>query len=116
MPSIAARYELAAERREVVWSHVLQHPVRVVALLTAVALALRFATLDARGFWIDEAITINLIEGGLGDVVDRLNRYTLDQPPLYYLLAWGWAKVFGTGEIGLRSLPAVCGALTVPVA
>src|SRR5687768_12038001 len=101
MPSIATRYELAADRREVVWSRLLERPVRVVAFLTAVALILRFATLDARGFWIDEAITIDLIQGDLGDAVDRLNQYTLDQPPLYYLLAWGWAKVFGVGEIGL---------------
>ena len=103
MPSIAAWHGLAAERREVVWSRLLEHPVRVVALLTALGLALRIATLDARGFWIDEAITIHLITGGLGDVVDRLDQYTLDQPPLYYLLAWAWAKPFGTGEVGLRS-------------
>ncbi len=116
MPSIAAWHGLAAERREVVWSRLLEHPVRVVALLTALGLALRIATLDARGFWIDEAITIHLITGGLGDVVDRLDQYTLDQPPLYYLLAWAWAKPFGAGEVGLRSLPAIFGALTVPVA
>jgi mannosyltransferase len=116
MPSIAARYELAAERRGVVWSRLLEHPVRVLGFLTALAFAVRFATLHARGFWIDEAITIDLIQGSLGDLVGRLNQYTLDQPPLYYLLAWGWAKVFGTGEVGLRLLPAICGALTVPVA
>src|SRR4051812_45801342 len=37
-------------------------------------------------------------------------------PPLYYLLAWLWEKVFGHGEAGLRSLSAVFGTLTVPVA
>ena len=37
-------------------------------------------------------------------------------PPLYYVLAWGWAKAFGTGEVGLRSLSALFGAATVPVA
>ena len=37
-------------------------------------------------------------------------------PPLYYVLAWAWAKAFGTGEIGLRSLSALFGAATVPVA
>ena len=116
MPSIAAKYELAAERRGVVWSRMLEHPGRVVALLTALGLGLHFATLDARGFWIDEAITIDFIRGSLGDVVDRLGRYTYDQPPLYYLLAWAWAKPFGTGEVGLRSLPAILGALTIPVA
>ena len=36
-------------------------------------------------------------------------------PPLYYVLGWGWAKEFGTGEVGLRSLSALFGAATVPV-
>jgi mannosyltransferase len=37
-------------------------------------------------------------------------------PPLYYLLAWPWAKAFGTGEAGLRAFSALCGTATVPVA
>src|SRR4051794_24850877 len=37
-------------------------------------------------------------------------------PPLYYVLAWLWEKVFGHGEAGLRSLSALFGTLTVPVA
>jgi 4-amino-4-deoxy-L-arabinose transferase-like glycosyltransferase len=37
-------------------------------------------------------------------------------PPLYYVLAWGWAKAFGTGEVGVRSLSALFGAATVPLA
>ncbi len=84
--------------------------------LTALALVIRFATLDARGFWLDEVITIRLIHGSLGDVVSRLDQFSIDQPPLYFVLAWGWAKLFGTSEVAMRSLPALCGALTVPVA
>src|SRR6185312_12978679 len=37
-------------------------------------------------------------------------------PPLFYVLEWGWTRVFGDGEAGLRSLPALAGLLTVPVA
>ena len=37
-------------------------------------------------------------------------------PPLYYVLVWGWSKIFGTGEVGLRSLSALFGTLTVPLA
>ena len=36
-------------------------------------------------------------------------------PPLYFVLAWVWARVFGTGEVGLRLLSALCGIATVPV-
>ena len=37
-------------------------------------------------------------------------------PPLYYALAWFWTQVTGTGEFGLRSLSALAGVATVPVA
>ncbi len=37
-------------------------------------------------------------------------------PPLYYALAWLWTQVVGTGELGLRSLSALAGVATVPVA
>ncbi len=37
-------------------------------------------------------------------------------PPLYYALAWVWAQAAGTGEFGLRSLSALAGVATVPVA
>ena len=30
-------------------------------------------------------------------------------PPLYFVVAWLWAKLFGAGEIGLRSLSAALG-------
>jgi mannosyltransferase len=40
---------------------------------------------------------------------------TESTPPLYYCVAWVWARIFGYGETGLRSLSAVCGVLLVPV-
>ena len=89
---------------------------RAVLGLTALALVVRIATLDARGFWVDEIITIDFVRGGLDDVAARLDDFSVDQPPVYYLLAWAWAQILGTGEVGLRLLPAVCGALTVPCA
>jgi hypothetical protein len=36
-------------------------------------------------------------------------------PPLYYLLTWFWAQAFGTGEVGLRLLPALLSIGTVVV-
>ena len=36
-------------------------------------------------------------------------------PPLYYVLAWAWTKLFGTGALGFRSLSALAGTLTIPV-
>ncbi len=37
-------------------------------------------------------------------------------PPLYYLFAWLWSHLFGVREVGLRSLSALFGTATVPVA
>ena len=36
-------------------------------------------------------------------------------PPLYYVLAWLWTQVVGTGEVGLRSLSALLGTATIVV-
>jgi mannosyltransferase len=36
-------------------------------------------------------------------------------PPLYFVVAWVWARLFGFGEAGLRSLSALAGVATVPV-
>jgi mannosyltransferase len=41
---------------------------------------------------------------------------TESTPPLYYVLAWGWSRIFGTGEVGLRALSAVLGTATISVA
>ena len=37
-------------------------------------------------------------------------------PPLYFVLGWLWARVFGTGEVGLRSLSALIGTAVIPIA
>jgi len=34
-------------------------------------------------------------------------------PPLYYLAAWFWSRVFGSGEVGLRSLSALAGTASI---
>jgi mannosyltransferase len=86
-----------------------------VAALTAAAALLRFATLDVQSFWSDEAVTAALVSHGFTDVVSMLPD-TERTPPLYYVLAWTWTQVFGAGEVGLRSLSALAGTATVPVA
>lgn len=94
------------ERRELIW----------LGAFTAIAAGLRFATLDLQSFHHDEAVTAGrVIQPGLGETLG----WVVDSersPPLYYLLAWPWAKLFGTGEVGLRSLSALVGTATVPAA
>lgn len=88
---------------------------QLVVALTLVGGLLRFATLDAKGFWEDEALTVFDLRPDLWDTVVEVRRNE-GTPPLYYMLAWGWAKLFGTGEVGLRSLPALVGTATIPAA
>jgi len=87
---------------------------RVLLMLMAAAAALRFAVLDSSSYWLDEAFTIVILKAPFGHAL-ALIPDTESTPPLYYVLAWGWAKIFGTGEMGVRSLSALCGVATVPV-
>lgn len=84
-------------------------------LVTAIGAALRFGTLGQQSFWYDESVTVSLLELPLHELLTGIadNEST---PPLYYLLAWLWAKVAGTEEYGLRALSALVGTLTIPIA
>jgi 4-amino-4-deoxy-L-arabinose transferase-like glycosyltransferase len=79
------------------------------------AAVLRLATLDLQSFWLDEASTVQALDGSFGHLWHRLTQIEA-APPLYFVVAWAWGKVFGLGEVGLRSLSALFGIATVPVA
>jgi mannosyltransferase len=84
-------------------------------VLVGVAAALRFTTLGWQSFWLDEANTVYVVApASLGEMFERAVQQETT-PPLYYLLAWLWSQVFGTGEWGLRSLSALLGLAAVPV-
>jgi mannosyltransferase len=110
-----------AETKRVMMDELVHHrmgarrPLIPLALVTAAAAALRFGFLDQQSFWFDEAVTVNLVHKSLFGMFRALPG-SESTPPLYYLLAWAWSRIFGTGEVGLRSLSAVLGTATVPVA
>jgi mannosyltransferase len=85
-----------------------------VAALTVGGAGLRFALIGHQGFWFDEANTALLVHFSPGKMLGLIPQ-SESTPPLYYCLAWAWARVFGFGEAGLRSLSAAAGVLTVPV-
>jgi mannosyltransferase len=92
-------------------------PTKVAFALTAIVLlgaALRFSTLGVQSFWLDEAYTHAIVAHGLGHALATIPK-TESTPPLYYVLVWLWSRIFGTGEVGLRSFSALCGVLTIPV-
>jgi mannosyltransferase len=88
----------------------------IVAGLTLLAAALRFATLGAQAYHHDEIVTASrVLRGSFWHAMDAVG-FSESAPPLYYALAWLWTQVTGSGEVGLRSLSALAGVATVPVA
>lgn len=86
-----------------------------VAAITLLGAGLRFYRLGHQGFWFDEGNTALLVHFPPGKMLGLIPQ-SESTPPLYYCLAWVWARVFGYGETGLRSLSALSGVLVVPVA
>jgi 4-amino-4-deoxy-L-arabinose transferase-like glycosyltransferase len=88
----------------------------IVAGLTLGGAALRFATLGIQSYHHDEIVTATrILPGGFWQSMEAVGS-SESAPPLYYALAWLWTQVTGTGEFGLRSLSALAGVATVPVA
>lgn len=88
----------------------------VVAGLTVLAAGLRFATLGVQAFHHDEIVTASrVLRKDFWHAMDAVG-FSESAPPLYYALAWLWTQVTGTGEFGLRSVSALAGVATVPVA
>jgi mannosyltransferase len=87
-----------------------------LAGLTAVGAAVRFSSLGLQSYHHDEVITAGRVLPGSFVHMLREIRYSESNPPLYYVVAWAWSKLFGTQEVGLRSLSALFGAATIPVA
>jgi len=79
-----------------------------------VAAPLRLITLGGPSMWFDEAVTLWLVRLDLGAMLAQIP-VSESTPPLFYLVAWGWGRVFGTGLLGIRALSALAGIATVPV-
>lgn len=88
----------------------------IVFGLTLGAAALRFATLGVQSYHHDEVVTASrVLRGDFSHAMEAVG-FSESAPPLYYVLAWLWTQLTGTGELGLRSLSALAGVATVPVA
>jgi hypothetical protein len=80
----------------------------VVLLLAA---ALRVTHLTAQSLWADEGNSVRAAERSL-DLVLAAARGDI-HPPGYYVLLWGWVRLFGQSETSVRSLSAVIGVALV---
>jgi mannosyltransferase len=82
--------------------------------IMGVAAVLRFWRLGHQGLWYDEAVTAWLLRGTPRQLLAALP-HSESTPPGFYLVAWSWVRAFGDTAVGLRSLSATAGTLTVPV-
>jgi hypothetical protein len=84
-------------------------PDRLIPL--AVAASLIFASIidaSVRYYWVDEILTTTLVtDPSIVHMVRALADQVDTSPPLYYIVAWGWAHLFGAGALSLRLLSAL---------
>lgn len=95
----------------------LDAPRRLVGLIVAVTLAgglLRFATLS-QSVWFDEAFAIREVSGSFGHMLGSVVHHE-SSPPLYFSLLWVWRRLFGDSAVDMRTMSALAGTVTIPLA
>lgn len=83
-----------------------------VFAVVATGIVLRFVTRSE--LWLDEALSVNIARLPLSDLGDALEQD--GAPPLYYVMLHFWIRVFGHGNLAVRSLSGVLSVATLPVA
>ncbi|HET7050991.1 MAG TPA: glycosyltransferase family 39 protein [Solirubrobacteraceae bacterium] len=99
------------------WIGVREVPADIWALIGLVALAavIRVLVIDNQSFWMDEALTAYETHSSFGGMLGTV-AHVETTPPLYFVLIWAWAHLFGSDEVGLRSLSTLAGIALVPIA
>jgi 4-amino-4-deoxy-L-arabinose transferase-like glycosyltransferase len=84
-----------------------------LAGVTLLALAARFWQINYHSLWFDEAMSVFWARRPAGEIWRVGLSLVLDKhPPVYYFLLHLWMALFGDGEVALRALSALLGALT----
>lgn len=76
-----------------------------------VAVVLRFWTRSE--LWLDEALSVNIARLPLSELPGALRHD--GAPPLYYALLHGWMRLFGDGNLAVRSLSGVLSVGSLPL-
>ena len=87
---------------------------RLRAAATAVVVVgVAFRCWSPSHLWLDEALSVNIASLPLGDIPEALRHD--GSPPLYYVLLHGWTRLFGTGDLAVRSMSAAFSVAALPV-
>ena len=112
---VPARSDTAVAARTS-WARVASKPAEIwlVLGLTGLGGILRFASLGAQSYWFDEAQAAHELHLSLWSMLSSMVGHETN-PPLYFVLGWIWVRLFGAGEVGLRSLSALAGTALIPI-
>jgi len=86
-----------------------------VCALVALAATIRIITINNQSLWQDEALTAYEAHLPFGAMLNTV-AHVETTPPLYFVLVWVWAKLFGTGAVALRAVSTIAGIALVPIA
>jgi mannosyltransferase len=89
-------------------------PLRLAALLSLLALAVRLVGLGTRPLWLDEAYSAWFAARDWHYLWTVVPTYE-PHPPFYYSILKLWAALFGSTALSLRCLSVLFGVATVPV-
>ena len=86
----------------------------ITGALVVIAAVIRIIVINDQSFWQDEALTAYEAQLPLGAMINTVV-HVETTPPLYFVLIWAWAHVFGNGEVALRSVSMLAGVALVPI-
>lgn len=87
----------------------------VLGTIVAVGALLRFTTLGSQSYWSDEASVVHQANMSFSGMFSSAVSNEAN-PPLYFVITWVWVRLFGSDEVGLRSLSALAGTAVIPIA
>lgn len=87
----------------------------ITGALVVIAAVIRIVVLTNQSYWMDEALTAYEAQLPLGAMINTVV-HVETTPPLYFVLIWAWAHLFGNGEAALRSVSMLAGVSLVPIA
>ncbi len=86
----------------------------ITGALVVIAAAIRIVVLGDQSFWQDEALTAYEAQLPLGAMINTVV-HVETTPPLYFVVIWAWAHVFGNGDVALRAVSLLAGVALVPI-
>jgi len=84
----------------------------VAIVLIILGALIRFYNIGQRSLWLDEAITAQLAQGSIREII--INRASTGiHPPFYFVIIHFWIRLLGDSEIALRGFSSIFSVLSI---